>query len=117
MRLVFHVLGRLLLRLRAVAVVALDPPQASCFGACLIVAPAAEEAEEDVPLPKMKTHKGAARRFKVSGSGKLLRMHRGKSHLRRKKAKRVKGLFDDTVAVARSDYKRLRRVLPYAGFH
>ena len=66
-------------------------------------------------MPKLKTHKGAARRFKVTGSGKLVRMHRGKSHLRRKKSKRVKGLFDDTVSVDRSDYKRLGRVLPYAG--
>lgn len=63
----------------------------------------------------MKTHKGAARRFRVTGTGKLVRMHRGKSHLRRKKAPRVKRLFGQTVAVDRSDYKRLGRVLPYAG--
>lgn len=63
----------------------------------------------------MKTHKGAARRFRVTGTGKLVRMHRGKSHLRRKKAARVKRLFDQTVSVSRSDYRRLERVLPYAG--
>ncbi len=66
-------------------------------------------------MPKMKTHKGAARRFKVTGTGKVLRMYRGKSHLRRKKARRVKGLFDDTVSVSPSDYKRLQRVMPYSG--
>ena len=66
-------------------------------------------------MPKMKTHKGAARRFKVTGTGKLLRMHQGKSHLRRKKPRRVTGLYDDTVAVSPSDYKRLARILPYAG--
>ncbi|HEX2171915.1 MAG TPA: 50S ribosomal protein L35 [Dehalococcoidia bacterium] len=66
-------------------------------------------------MPKMKTHKGAKRRFKVTGSGKLVRMHRGKSHLRRKKPRRVTSQFDDTVSVSLADYKRLGRVLPYAG--
>lgn len=66
-------------------------------------------------MPKMKTHKGAARRFKVSSSGKLLRMHQGKSHLRRNKRGATKRMYDDTMSVSPSDYKRLARLLPYAG--
>ena len=65
-------------------------------------------------MPKMKTHKGAARRFKITGSGKVLRMHGGKSHLRRKKAARVKALFDKMVPMAPMDAKRIRKLLPYA---
>lgn len=37
-------------------------------------------------MPKLKTHKGAAARFKISGTGKLLRMKGHRSHLRRKKS-------------------------------
>ena len=41
-------------------------------------------------MPKLKTHKGAAARFKISGTGKLLRMKGHRSHLRRKKSNKVK---------------------------
>jgi large subunit ribosomal protein L35 len=36
-------------------------------------------------MPKLKTHKGAAKRFRVTKNGKLMRMRAGRSHLRRKK--------------------------------
>jgi len=36
-------------------------------------------------MPKLKTHKGAAKRFRITKNGKLMRMHAGRSHLRRKK--------------------------------
>ncbi|MCS6801378.1 MAG: 50S ribosomal protein L35 [Chloroflexota bacterium] len=65
-------------------------------------------------MPKMKTHKGAARRFKITGSGKILRVHGGKSHLRRKKAARVKALFDKMIPTSPADAKRIRKLLPYA---
>lgn len=64
-------------------------------------------------MPKLKTHKGAARRFHVTGSGKIMRTKGGKSHLRRKKSARAKGLYDETVPVAAADVARLKRVLPY----
>ena len=41
-------------------------------------------------MPKMKTHKGAAKRFKLSANGKLMRSKGMKSHLRRKKSKEQK---------------------------
>jgi large subunit ribosomal protein L35 len=65
-------------------------------------------------VPKIKTHKGAARRFHVTGSGKLMRMKGGSSHLRRKKSYRARSLYDAKLAVHESDVPRLRRLMPYA---
>ncbi len=65
-------------------------------------------------MPKIKTHKATAKRFKLSGGGKLLRTKGGKSHLRRRKSKRVKRMFDEMHEVtARGDIKRVRRLAPY----
>ncbi len=65
-------------------------------------------------MPKLKTHKGAKSRFKVTGTGKLLRMKCGKSHFRRRKAPRTKRLYDAMVAVSSADVPRIRRLLPYS---
>ena len=51
-------------------------------------------------MPKMKTHKGAQKRFTVTAGGKLLRAKGPKSHLRRNKSKRVKRLFGAKVPLA-----------------
>ena len=64
-------------------------------------------------MPKMKTHKGAMRRFHITGSGKIMRTKGGKSHLRRRKPKRTKRLYDETVPVSSSDRARIKRLLPY----
>ena len=64
-------------------------------------------------MPKIKTHKGAKRRFHITGSGKLMRTKGGKSHLRRKKPNRTKRLYDETVSVSSVDKVRIRRLLPY----
>ncbi len=64
-------------------------------------------------MPKMKTHKGARSRFHITGSGKLMRTKGGKSHLRMRKAKRVKRLYDETVSVSPVDRVRIKRLLPY----
>ena len=65
-------------------------------------------------MPKMKTHKTTAKRFKVTGSGRIRRLKIGKSHLRRKKPSRVLRSFDKTMDVANSgSVKRVRRLLPY----
>lgn len=64
-------------------------------------------------MPKLKTHKGAAKRFHLTGSGKLLRTKGGKSHLRRKKPRRTRGLFDELVAVSPADVSRIRKAVPY----
>ncbi len=66
-------------------------------------------------MPKLKTHKVTAKRFKYTGSGKLMRTKIGKSHLRRKKNKRVKVLFDSMLEVTEaSTRQRVQRLNPYA---
>lgn len=64
-------------------------------------------------MPKIKTHKGTRSRFSITGSGKLMRTKGGKSHLRRKKTARTRGLFDEMIPVSPSDVKRIKRLLPY----
>jgi len=61
----------------------------------------------------MKTHKGAQSRFHITGSGKIMRTKGGKSHFRRRKAKRVKRLYDEMILVSSSDKARIKRLLPY----
>jgi large subunit ribosomal protein L35 len=62
-------------------------------------------------MPKMKTHKATAKRFKVTGRGKLRRLKQRRSHKRIKKSKRVRRSFDKDLPVARPDRKRVRRLL------
>ncbi len=50
-------------------------------------------------MPKLKTHKATAKRFKVTSTGKLMRTKVGKSHLRRRKPKRNKRSFDRRIPV------------------
>ncbi len=62
-------------------------------------------------MPKQKTHKATAKRFKVTGRRKLRRLRQRRSHLRRTKSKRVRRSFDKDQPVAKADRKRLRRLL------
>jgi large subunit ribosomal protein L35 len=64
-------------------------------------------------MPKMKTHKGAARRFKITGTGKIMRTKHMKSHFRRKKSTRVKQMFDRMLPLNPSNKKQVKRLLPY----
>ena len=61
---------------------------------------------------KLKTHKGAARRFKITATGKLMHAKGMKSHRRRKKAPRVKRQFDRMQTMDDASVKRVRRMLP-----
>ena len=64
-------------------------------------------------MPKMKTHRGAAKRIKRTGTGKLKRMKAYKSHILTKKTtKRKRGLRKSTL-VAKSNEKQIKRMLPY----
>ncbi|GIU93415.1 MAG: 50S ribosomal protein L35 [Acidimicrobiia bacterium] len=62
-------------------------------------------------MPKMKTHKGTAKRVKVSGSGRLLRRQAGRGHYRLAKSKdrfrRLRGYTE----VSSTDAKTVRRLL------
>jgi large subunit ribosomal protein L35 len=65
-------------------------------------------------MPKIKTYKGAAKRFKYTGTGKLMRTKIGKSHLRRKKSKRVKRQFAEMHEVTdKASQKRVQKLAPY----
>ena len=64
-------------------------------------------------MPKLKTHKGAKRRFRITGTGKLVRMKGHKSHLRRKKPANAKRLYAKKLPVSSADAPMLKRVLPY----
>lgn len=64
-------------------------------------------------MPKIKTHKGAAKRFKITGSGKIMQTKGLKSHLRRKKPARTKRLYDEMLPVSKANVKKVKRLLPY----
>ena len=63
---------------------------------------------------KLKTYKAAAKRFKITKNGKVLRTKGGKSHLRRKKSARVKRQFGEMIEVTNpGDKRRIKRLAPY----
>jgi large subunit ribosomal protein L35 len=65
-------------------------------------------------MPKLKTHRGAAKRFRKTASGKFKRAKAYKSHILTKKAPgRKRGLAHSTTA-SPADQKRVREMLPYA---
>ena len=64
-------------------------------------------------MPKMKTHRGAAKRVKLTGTGKLKRMRSNKSHILNKKTtKRKRSLRQDTL-ISEADAPRVMKMLPY----
>lgn len=62
---------------------------------------------------KLKTHKQAAKRFKITGTGKIMRTKGMKSHFRRRKSARVKRAFDKMLPLSSANAKGVRRSLPY----
>ena len=65
---------------------------------------------------KMKTHKATSKRFKMTGSGTILRTKIGKGHLRRRTPDRTKQLFERMLPVkTRGIRKKIRRLAPYMG--
>lgn len=65
-------------------------------------------------MPKIKTHKSTAKRFRYSGTGKLMRMRQGKGHLRRKKSSKVKATYDSAHVVEHAGARRrIKRLAPY----
>ena len=64
-------------------------------------------------MPKMKTNRGAAKRFKATGSGKIVRNKAYASHILTKKTtKRKRGLRKSDL-VDETNVKAIRRILPY----
>ncbi|MGQ9622286.1 MAG: 50S ribosomal protein L35 [Candidatus Caldatribacteriaceae bacterium] len=65
-------------------------------------------------MPKMKTHRGAAKRFKITAHGKIKRSQAGKSHLLAHKERKRKRRLRKTVVVTPVEAKRVKSLLPYA---
>jgi large subunit ribosomal protein L35 len=62
---------------------------------------------------KLKTHKATSKRFRLTGSGKLVRTKGGKSHLRRRTSDRTKAQLSEMIPVSgRSIIKRVKRLNP-----
>jgi large subunit ribosomal protein L35 len=63
---------------------------------------------------KIKTHKATSKRFRLTGTGMVVRTKGGKSHLRRRTSDRTTALFTEMVPVkARGIIKRVKRLAPY----
>ncbi|HET9981994.1 MAG TPA: 50S ribosomal protein L35 [Longimicrobiales bacterium] len=66
-------------------------------------------------MPKMKTNKSVAKRFKVTGSGKVKRRHAFKSHILTKKSPKRKRQLRNADIAAPGDARRIRRMLGLGG--
>lgn len=65
---------------------------------------------------KLKTYKAAAKRFKVTGTGKVLHAKGGKSHLRSRKSRRVRASYTKMHELKNAkEIKRVKRLAPYLG--
>jgi len=64
-------------------------------------------------VPKIKTHRGAAKRFRKTGTGKFKRTHAYTSHILTKKSAKRKRNLRKNGLVASSDQRKIERMLPY----
>ncbi len=63
---------------------------------------------------KLKTHKATAKRFRMTGTGIVVRTKKGKSHLRRNTSKRTKSQLSEMIPVKGASFiKRIKRLAPY----
>lgn len=64
-------------------------------------------------MPKMKTHRGAAKRFNLTGSGKIKRSHAYKSHILTKKSAKRKRNLRKAAVMSAADAQRVIKLIPY----
>jgi large subunit ribosomal protein L35 len=64
-------------------------------------------------MPKLKTHKGAAKRVRLTATGKIKRGHSHARHILTKKTNKRKRHLDIDVLVAKADHDRVMSMLPY----
>ena len=64
-------------------------------------------------MPKIKTHSGAKKRFKLSKSGKVLRGHAYKSHILNKKTTKRKRNLRKTTTADKTNVAQVKRLIPY----
>jgi large subunit ribosomal protein L35 len=65
-------------------------------------------------MPKLKTHKGAAKRFKKTGTGKIVRGQSKMRHILTSKETKTKRKLAHSTLVSDADYKKVARMIPYA---
>lgn len=65
-------------------------------------------------MPKLKTHRGAKKRFRVTASGKVKRGHSHAGHILTKKTTKRKRQLAQSALVSSDDVPRLKKMLPYA---
>ena len=65
-------------------------------------------------MPKIKTHRGAAKRFRKTANGKFVRQHAFVRHILTKKTRKRKRSLGQSEVVDAADQGRVRRMLPYA---
>ncbi|MDR2074538.1 MAG: 50S ribosomal protein L35 [Oscillospiraceae bacterium] len=64
-------------------------------------------------MPKIKTHSGAKKRFKVSSGGKIIRAHANKNHILNKKSRKRKRNLRKDATVDKTNFVQIRRLIPY----
>jgi large subunit ribosomal protein L35 len=69
------------------------------------------DEETTATMPKMKTHSGAAKRFRLTGTGKVMRLRANRKHLLEHKSSRVTRRLYGEVALAKSDVREIKRLL------
>ena len=68
---------------------------------------------ENIFMPKLKTHKGASKRFKKTGTGKVVRQHAFARHILTSKSRKRKNKLHTSVVADDSDQAKLQRMIPY----
>ena len=62
-------------------------------------------------MPKMKTHSGAAKRFRLTGTGKVMRRRANRNHMFERKSSRLTRRLYDEIPVAKGDVKGIKKLL------
>ena len=70
--------------------------------------------QNEKKMPKLKTHSGAKKRFKKTGTGKIMRGQTKTRHILSSKSPKVKRKLGKSVLVSDGDYAKVARMIPYA---
>jgi large subunit ribosomal protein L35 len=78
---------------------------------CRLPSAAKSDTWETATMPKMKTHSGAAKRFRLTGSGKIMRLRANRQHLFEHKSSRVTRRLEGRVVVNKADVREIKKLL------
>jgi len=70
-----------------------------------------ESQYKEIKMPKLKTNRSAAKRFKITGTGKIVRHHAKSAHIKTKKSPKLKRYLRSSEIVKNPDEKRIYRML------